>query len=292
MSRRIYISTNCFAERDPDAILRVCEIRDYHFIELSAVHADEEAALALAGRLRSCGVEVLLHNYFPPPPEPFTLNLASRSPEMLERSRSFCRRALELSAKLGAPSYAAHAGFTADLPPQLLGDPVAQAGLPEDYFWPKAACLETLAESVSLLVEHGSRFGVEFLIENHVHAGKRPDSPLLLCWEATEIIRLAEMLDGKFRLLVDFGHLKVSAESGGFSAAEFMDRVGSWIRAFHLSDNSGATDEHRPFDGQAWFLPFLRRHAEVPCTLEFDRAGRGEILRAQQAVENLEKEII
>jgi sugar phosphate isomerase/epimerase len=290
MARRIYISTNCFTDRDPDTILGFCEIYNYQRIELSAVSAEEEASVALAHSLRLRGVEVLLHNYYPQPAEPFTLNLASQAAVTLERSRAFCLRALELSAELGAPYYAAHAGFTMDLPSQLLGNPAAQASLAGESFWPRAACLATFAESVRLLTKHGRKLGVEFLIENHVNAtaGNRAECPLLLCWEAEEIVRMAGMLGGELGLLVDFGHLKVSAKSGGFSVMEFMERVGSWIRAFHLSDNSGAADEHEPFDGEAWFLPVLRQHKEVPCTLEFNRVGHDEIRQTLQVLNNLE----
>jgi sugar phosphate isomerase/epimerase len=51
------------------------------------------------------------HNYFPPPPKSFVLNLASLDDDIFQMSMDHAKKALELSESLGADKYGLHAGF-------------------------------------------------------------------------------------------------------------------------------------------------------------------------------------
>jgi sugar phosphate isomerase/epimerase len=113
------VSSTSFRVRRLAAILEVCDENGVTGLELSAL--DDWQPELLAGTAR----RYLVHNYCPPPATPFVLNLASSDSLVLEQSLSHCRGAIDLSASLGAPVYAAHAGFALDLEPRLLGDPEA-----------------------------------------------------------------------------------------------------------------------------------------------------------------------
>jgi hypothetical protein len=56
------------------------------------------------------------------------------------------------------------------------------------------------------------------------------------------------------------------------------------VKAFHLSENDGSFDAHRPFEDEAWFLEevFLRPQAIV--TLEFERCSEADIRTAMFAL--------
>lgn len=285
MTRPIYVSTNCFPDRTPEGIRRAVADSAITHVELSQVIAGPRAAVELARELHRDGVRVLLHNYFPAPAKPFLLNLASPHPETLRQSREHCVRALELSAELGAPFFAAHAGFARDLPPVLLGRPKAQREFvrmhPDNEATVRAS--EIFCESVAGLIADGQRCGVVFLIENHVaggELGKEAANALLLGLSSRQILGWAAGLEG-FGLLLDLGHLRCTARTMSFDPEKFCAAIAPLVRAFHLSDNDGYSDEHRPFDHSAWFLEFVKKRPEIPATLEFQASRPDEITAAR-----------
>lgn len=274
MSRAVYVSTNCFPDRTPAGIRRMVSGAALTHVELSAVEATPSAAVELARDLHRDGARVLLHNYFPPPIEPFLLNLASLHDGTLRQSREHCARAIELSAELGAPFFAAHAGFALELPSALLGRPEAQREFCRTHANAEALrrARDVFRESVAGLIAYGRHCGVAIFVENHVAAGSlgpEAASALLLGLSSEEILEWATEIEG-FGLLLDVGHLRCTARTMGFDPQNFCAAVGPLVRAFHLSDNDGHSDEHHPFDHSAWFLDLLASYPALPATLEFE----------------------
>jgi sugar phosphate isomerase/epimerase len=290
MNRALYVSTNCFPDRSPDGILTAIRQGGWTHVEFSGINTSPSAAISLCRRLRSEGVEVLLHNYFPPSDEPFVLNLASTDPELQRRSRVHCQEAIILSAELGAPFFAAHAGFAADLPPSVLGDHQRLRRFCQEGhgLQPVKEANAVFAESVKSLAEFGRRYGVRFLIENHVaEEALGPDAArlLLLCLEAEDFIELAKATGVEdFGVLLDVGHLRCTSGVLGFSKEEFCQALSSWIYAFHLSDNDGRRDAHRPFDADSWFLDVIGSLPEAAATLEFNGCSNAELARSMQVI--------
>jgi sugar phosphate isomerase/epimerase len=261
-------------------------------VECSAVRASREDAIQLCRELRAEGIEVVLHNYFPPPDVPFVMNLAARDADVLQKSRAHCEQAMRLSAELGATTFAAHAGFGLDLPPTLLGDPAGQrqfCAANRERFSPDDA-RKIFAESVKALIDFGKQAGVQFLVENHVAGadlGEDDARMLLLCLEAGKIDELArEVGEEDFGLLLDTGHLNCTAKTLGFSREDFCRHVSPWVKAFHLSENDGSYDAHRPFGPGAWFLEEISLHSEATITLEFERCPDADIRAAMRALKN------
>jgi hypothetical protein len=124
----VYVSTTSFESRDLDVILAACDEHRLDALELSSVDRYDLSRLGVT----DYPSRFLVHNYFPPPAEPFVINLASQDSTLLQRSRAHCRAAIDLSSRLGGAVYAAHAGFTADVSPEILGKPERQAALAED----------------------------------------------------------------------------------------------------------------------------------------------------------------
>ena len=56
-----------------------------------------------------------VHNYFPPPKEPFVLNLASLNNDIFIKSRNHILKAINLCRKLNSKYYSFHAGFLMNL---------------------------------------------------------------------------------------------------------------------------------------------------------------------------------
>jgi len=266
MGAPVFVSTTSFRSRDLGAILSLCEEGRIEALELSAVAGDVSL---LRGRRHPS--HVLVHNYFQLVTPPFVLNLAALDPETLERSRSHCRAAIDLSRDLGGAVYAAHAGYAAELAPEVLGDPERQAALPAERFANRDDAYAALVESCRLLTTYARERGVRFLVENHVltaGAGER-GAELLFAVEPSELERLVrDVGEEGFGLLLDVGHLKVSAETVGFDPVSAVTSLSQWIGALHLSENDGVVDSHQPFDDGAWFLPLLRTLPAAAVTIE------------------------
>ena len=221
----------------------------------------------------------LIHNYFPQPADAFVLNLASQDPLTLARSRAMAERGLRLSARLGAPFYSVHSGFLAEFLPESLGQ-----SLEHERAVPREMALETFHESVSALADVAQSVGVDLLLEPNVLDRRNlqnGQNALLLLVEASEIAAFLRRLSRpEVGLLLDTGHLNVSATTLGFSREAFIGEIAAHVRGFHVHDNDGSADQHRPATADGWVLELLRRpqFRTLPVVLEAGFADVRELV--------------
>lgn len=214
------------------------------------------------------GLDLQLHNYFPPPVEPFVLNLASLDDGIHARSLAHCRRALALSNRLGARRYGVHAGFLLDPAPRELGQALADR--------PFADRDRALERFVSSLAELATEAGATRLyIENNVLSARNRrtwpgPNPLLLCCAADwrELRPLLEPLG--IGLLLDLAHLRVSAHSLGLDFAAEADELLCASDYLHLSDNNGLEDSNGPLCADGEILASLSRLGSPPAALTLE----------------------
>jgi len=104
-----------------------------------------------------------IHNYFPPPKDPFVFNLASLDSIIYERSIVHAVNSIELAAKFGLGQYSFHAGFRVnpqvrDLGGQLGGHQLAN----------RLESLNQFQMAVLFLSKVAAENGIDILIENNV----------------------------------------------------------------------------------------------------------------------------
>lgn len=211
----------------------------------------------------------LVHNYFPPPAEPFVLNLASQDPVTLERSLRLAEDAIACCGRLEAPFYSVHCGFLAEFAPAALGSRLESA-TPVEY----EVGYRTFQASLRRLLEAARHAGIALLVEPNVVApvnlqGGR--NTLLMFSTPAEFRRLfTDIPDRQLGVLLDTGHLKVTAATLGFEIAEFLAATTDRIGAFHLHDNDGSADQHRALAGPSWMLDIVRSpgHRTKPMIVE------------------------
>jgi len=210
------------------------------------------------------GTAFLVHNYFPAPVEPFVLNLASADETVRQRSLEMATTNLRMSARIGAPFYSVHAGFSANFHPESLGH-----ALEREAVVPRADAEATFRRSILSLASLASKLGVDLLIEpNVVDRRNLVDgrNTLLLFAEAGEIVEFLRAIDHpRVGLLLDVGHLNVSAQTLGFDREEFVDAVAPWVRGLHIHENDGNADQHRPLEAGSWALCLTRDPRFVAC---------------------------
>ncbi len=255
---KIFIST---ATRGHDPLEDTLKL----FTDLGLNHIELGMAKSYPPNMRSIlhelaakdGFHFLIHNYFPPPDVPFVLNLASNDPESLNRSIEHVQNAVHWCSEFKIPFYSVHAGFCFHACPQDLGQRLSDL---EPYSMDLAE--DIYVSSLRRLAAYAEDYNVEILIENNVLAQKNlldGTNKLLLGADTEGMVRLLEGIDSpNVRMLLDVGHLKVSATSLGFSGEDFITRLSPWIRALHIHDNDGLSDSHCPVRRDSWFWEVAR----------------------------------
>jgi sugar phosphate isomerase/epimerase len=210
--------------------------------------------------------QFLVHNYFPPPTEPFVLNLASGDKGIRRRSLDLVSEALALTARLGAPFYSVHAGFVTD--PTSFGATSFVFPMPASPNEAQSA-MGRFTRALEIALNCAQRFGVQLLVENNVCSPEQRGK--LLLQTAEEYLSLFRALRSPYLgVLLDTGHLNVTAHTLGFDRISFVDKVAPYIRAFHIHDNDGSADTHQPVKPGSWVLDVLGRpeFAGLPIVVE------------------------
>ena len=77
--------------------------------------------------------------------------------------------------------------------------------------------------------------------------------------EANECEEIMTQTSNNVKLLLDVGHLKVSAQSLNFDKKNFFEICNPWVHAYHLSDNNGERDSNSPMNENSWFWSYLKK---------------------------------
>lgn len=192
----------------------------------------------------------VIHNYFPPEPDDPFLNLASPNEANLRRSLEFYENRIDLSRQLNAPWYSIHAGF--------IGDPIGRDSFGFLFQEPKQgeqiAALDRFANALAALEKQARDSSVSLLVENNVCSKSNRNKLLLVTPE--EFQQFRDRYQGEFfRILLDTGHMNVSAKTLEFEASAFLD-LASNIEGVHLHQNDGEADQHLPVFANDWPVDF------------------------------------
>ena len=251
----IYISTGGFRDQTGLASAETLVDAGFSGIELSGGLYHEGQLQGLKSISKKAKLQ--LHNYFPPPPQSFVLNLASSNPEVSQMSQTHIETALQWSSELGCSAFGFHAGFLLDPHPNELGRKIKMRQLDD-----RAQALQRFAERVTILAERAEGLGIQLWIENNVlspaNLAEFGANPLLLV-DPDEIISFFKIMPKTVGLLLDVAHLQVSARALKFSSQQALERLSPLVDAAHLSDNDGTSDSNEPVRSESWFWPKLRK---------------------------------
>ena len=226
---KVFISTSCVNHKHViDSVRALAEITN--FIELSGGSEYQCDSLSLLKTVKEeLGLDFLLHSYFPPPKTAFVLNFADCSKD----TRDFICMSMKYLDELSIPYFSVHAGYK-----------------------------QSFAFNNELLINGNGRFLIDDIGKNIAwFRQKFPDTPLALenlypnnrnpdtCF-ATTVSEIEQILsfDEQVLLLLDLGHLKISANLLQFNFFEAVDllfsRYGKRIVEIHLSENESIYDDH------------------------------------------------
>ncbi len=240
----IYTSTSCIKTKKIEQAIDTLVSHGITNIELSGGTEYNKDILSRLKSMKSdLGLNFIVHNYFPPPKDHFVLNMASLNDDVYSKSIEHYKRAIELSAELGADSYGMHAGFFINITTDQLGKRIRKSELFNKQEATERFCegfneLKAFSEEVSLYLENNV-----FSFENSQEYSE--SVPLMMtCYE--EYRELRGMID--FKLLLDVAHLKVSAHTLGLDFEYELAQMSKYSDYWHLSDNNQLADENNSLE--------------------------------------------
>ena len=202
----------------------------------------------------------VVHNYFPPPMEPFVLNLASLNDDIYLKSINHVKDSIKLASNLNSKYYSFHAGFLIDPKISELGRSVTKRKL-----FDKKESLKRFLYSLKILSEFSSKYNIELLIENNVlnksNLERFGENPLLMV-DIEDTSEIVSSLNNNIKLLIDVAHLKVSANTLKFNSIDYLKIFKKYTKAYHLSDNDGLSDSNSIISDDSWFWPHIQTNLD------------------------------
>lgn len=235
----IYVSSSCVKAKRISGAVEQLALEGFTHIELSGgTELYDELEHDLHQLKKKYGLSYLCHNYFPPPPTAFVLNLASLDQEVAAMSFDHCKRAIDLSVALGAEQFAFHAGFLINIPLDQIGKKIEKKAL-----FDRTAALNKFHNQLRRLKEYAQN-KVKLYIENNVlsvanYAEFQNQNPFFF----TNSNDLEEALSNTgIHYLLDLAHLRVSCTSLQLDYKQEVNNLIQTTDYIHLSDNNGEAD--------------------------------------------------
>jgi sugar phosphate isomerase/epimerase len=255
----IFVSTSCLKHNKiKDSVQQLSE-NGFKNIELSGgtefYESFEDDLLELKDKHN---LNYRCHNYFPPPKNPFVLNLASLNDETFNKSFDHLFRAIDLSKRLGAKKYGFHAGFFIDIKLNEIGKKLSI----EDLF-DKDKAIERFCNAYNVVKKKTNN--PDLFIENNVFSKSNYDTfkgnnPFMMT-SFKDYEYLKQKID--FNLLLDVAHLKVSANSLSLNWHEEFEKMIDVSNYIHISDNDGFHDQNKQFTETSELYQMLKKNNTV-----------------------------
>jgi len=212
-------------------------------------------------------LNLLIHNYFPPPllkEDAFVLNIASTDKKVSRKSLELIGRAFEFINDFDVPLYSLHGGHNVDMAPELknmhfIVDKKSKRNKEESsevfYGNLEKVITEMLPDNKKIAVENLFPFSKE---ENYCL--------MTLPEEIEKFLEYSQKYEN-VGLLLDLGHLNVAGLAFNFDpikyAQKLLSEYPSKIFQLHLSDNDGTTDLHRVCESHSWQLKLIEDFYDI-----------------------------
>jgi len=257
----IYTSTSCL--KNPRNILTVLneyERAEIENVELGSVHSYFDIK-----KLKEYNFNFMIHGYFPPPKTPFNSNLASTNLEILNKSKSLAKKAIDIGSELNASFFTFHAGITID-PPKL------GIKFPQTDSIDRKRSIEIFLESVREILDYSYSRDVKLAMElNVVQKFNLINGEnlfgLFADYEEVELF-YEHFKSNEIGILLDLGHTIVTSRWLNFDKDEFVQKLEKKVSVVHISNNNGLQDQNHALTDDCWVVSKLKPFKNKQITLE------------------------
>ena len=252
----IYVSSACVRAKTIRESIEILYKEGYSNIELSGgTRPYDQLENDLVSLKNQHNLNFLCHNYFPPPEKPFVLNLAATNVEISELSKDHCKKAIDLSIKLGAKKYGFHAGFLIDIPLNQIGK-----GITKKNLYNESEAYLFFQRNINDLIEYAEG-RIELYIENNVlslenYLNFNQKDPFFFTSSLNH-----NRIKANIPFILDLAHLKVSCNTLDL---DFEKEVAYFLPKtdyIHISDNNGKADQNLSLDKEGDLYRILQNNS-------------------------------
>jgi len=262
---KIYISTSCLINKyNFLKVLNIYNELGIQNIELGVLIDHNENLVKL---LKQYNFNYIVHHYFPPPKDPFIINLASQNKQILQKSIDQIIKSISFCNDCNIKIFSFHAGFRVDPDMNLKFD--------SHNIIEYQTSFNTFKDSVLKIANYAVKKDIKIAIENNVLSkynlvGGR-NKLFLMCesWEFEKLFQ--EIKLENLGILIDLGHLKVTSNLLKFNANDFIEKLKNKVSIVHIHENDGEVDEHKCIKKGDWSFKVMQKYfknLDIPVVLE------------------------
>lgn len=282
----LYVSTSCLQKRMISEV--ICKLAENGIknIELSG-GTDYYPMIEqdLKNLKEKSNLQYACHAYFPPPKEPFVVNLASCNDRIYKRSIEHYELCIEMMCRLGCRTLSVHAGFLVEINESEIGGKLGR-----NVVYDEKEAYERFCTAFNYIQKLCTTNSIKLFLENNVLSAENYQQfnyhNYMMMTDYRSIMKMKEMLD--FSLLLDLGHLYVSTNTLGLDYTKECDKLKEFVKWIHISENNGIFDEHKPLlEGSQILSEFNKLyHSDINVTLE-TMGNIEDIVRSADLMENM-----
>ena len=157
----VYFSTGGYKNLNTFNIVKDLIANGLNCIELSGTSYAPDNIKRLT-ELKSTA-KFQIHNYFPPPKDPFVINLASMNQEIFKKSIDHIFSAIESCEKINSNYYSFHAGFLCDIDVKELGK-----GVKKKVLQNREDSISLFIDRLKLVSDKARKHSINIMLENNV----------------------------------------------------------------------------------------------------------------------------
>lgn len=277
----IYISSSCIKKRNIKEIIELLADNGIRNIELSGgtdYYEGIENDLKMLKQRHK--LTYACHAYFPPPKEPFVVNLAACNDEIYRNTIGHYDRCIDCLKRIGCGVLSVHAGFLTEIGTDEIG-----GKLKGTTVYDEKEAYDRFCHAFKKISKRCREENIRLYLENNVLSGENYEAfgyrNYMMMTDYESIMRMKERID--FNLLLDLGHLYVSSNTLGLDYTQECLDLKDHTKWIHISENDGIRDEHKslrknsPISDQFYQI----WHPDMDITLE--TVGETEdILRSRE----------
>lgn len=264
----IYVSSSCLNNKNMAEIIRQLADRNIQNIELSGGTDYYDEMEHDLKRLKDIyRLKYACHAYFPPPKDPFVVNLASCNDRIYKKSIEHYEQCIEMMNRLDCRTLSVHAGFLVEISESEIGKKLGG-----NVVYDENEAYERFCAAFNYISKLCAANNIKLYLENNVLSAENYQQfdyqNYMMMTDYESIMKMKKKLD--FLLLLDLGHLHVSANTLGLDYTKECNALKEYVRWIHLSENNGSFDEHKPLTENSRILSEFGKlyHADVNVTLE------------------------
>ena len=274
----IYVSSSCIKRKRICDVIKCLADSGIKNIELSGgtdyYEKIEKDIRSLKG---DYNLNYVCHAYFPPHKVPFVVNLASCNDKIYWQSIEHYAECVDMLKRIECKVLSIHAGFLIEIEPNEIGSKLSGR-----IIYDEVEAYDRFCSAYDHISKMCKANGIKLYLENNVLSRENYEefgfNNYMMMTDYSSIMRMKEQLD--FNLLLDLGHLYVSANTLGLEFGQECDRLSRYIDWIHISENNGICDEHKPLRQNSEILQEFGRVYKENIDVTLETAGSVEEIKA------------